>query len=388
MCGLNASTRTSETILFLLSRGANPKLKDNIGFTVLHYATFFGREDAVSLLLTIGLDANQRDKDGFKPLDIALHIKNRYIIDELANYTVEAQNGQLDEIIKHCSKKQLKDYLDIFLILFARLFVFFFVMTTLFWSYPQYIFHYYPASKDLYLHHLAILISSLCLWTCWYRVMRKNPGYLRIDSEEYYNILEYKLNLVDKNRMHQIIPDDIFKDAQLCHICRTLQPIRSKHCRFCKRCVDSFDHHCLYLSNCIGKRNRLSFLCLIFHMLFVGSVYLALILIVIKRHNWILTYQHLANLAFAFKLITIGGILTVCTIRRACINLTTNEELNKDSCKYLRNDNSRFSRTSLWTNFKDYFQTSTFFMHHQNHNLFNKNQQFIYQPLANKTDSF
>lgn len=247
MFGLNVDTKTSDTILFLLSRGANPNLKDKIGFTVLHYATFFGREDAVSLLLTIGIDANQRDKDGFKPLDIALHIRNRYIIEELKDYTYEAQNGQLDEVIRICSRRKFRDYIDLILILFARIFVFFFIITALFWSYPQYLFHYYPESKDLILIHLAIFISSTSLWICWYRVMRKNPGYLQIDSEEYYCVLEYKLNLIGKNKMQQIIPDDIYKDAQLCHICRTLQPFRSKHCRFCNRCTEYFDHHCMYL---------------------------------------------------------------------------------------------------------------------------------------------
>lgn len=384
MYGFNVDTKTSDTILFLLSRGANPKLVDNIGFTALHYATFFGREDAVSLLITIGLDPNQRDKDGFKPLDIALHTKNRYIIGELAEYTIEAQKGLLDNVISRCSKRKWSDYFDLFLMMMARLFVIFFVVTTLFWSYPQYLFHYYPASKDLLILHIAILISSSCLWLCWYRVMRKNPGYLPIDSEEYYNIIEYKLKLTDKNKMHQIIPDDIYKDANLCHICRTIQPVRSKHCRFCKRCTECFDHHCLYLSNCIGKRNRLSFLCLIFHMFFVGLAYMILILIIIKRHHWTLTYLHIANLVFCMKLIFIGGVLTICTVRRAMINLTTNEETKRDSYKYLKKqDGSYFNQfdRGFWTNVKDYFTSSAFLLH--NTHLF-KSPKCKYQRLYNQ----
>ena len=389
MFGMNVDTKTSDTVLFLLSRGANPKMKDHIGFTALHYATFYGREDAVSLLLTIGIDANQRDKDGFKPLDIALHMKNRYMIEELANYTLEAQNGQMDLIIKRCSRRKLRDYLDLLLVTFARIFVAFFVITTLFWTYPQYIFHYLPGSKDLYLLHIAIFISSSSLWICWYRAMRKSPGHLPIDSQDYYDVLEYKLSLTDRNKMHQVIPDDIYKDAQLCHICRTLQPARSRHCRFCRRCTEMFDHHCMYLSNCVGKRNRLSFFCLIFHMLFVGAMYITLILLVMRRNNWTLTYQHLANLAFGLKLITIGGILTICTVRRAMINLTTNEELRKDSYKYLKNQNgafhNQFDKGSVWTNLRDYFRTSTFFIN-KNPRLFGRNRHFDYQPLS-ATDS-
>lgn len=30
---------------------------------------------------------------------------------------------------------------------------------------------------------------------------------------------------------------------------------KSKHCRYCNKCVDEFDHHCKWLNNCIGKQN-------------------------------------------------------------------------------------------------------------------------------------
>ena len=30
---------------------------------------------------------------------------------------------------------------------------------------------------------------------------------------------------------------------------------KAKHCRICDKCVRDFDHHCIWLNNCIGKRN-------------------------------------------------------------------------------------------------------------------------------------
>lgn len=40
-----------------------------------------------------------------------------------------------------------------------------------------------------------------------------------------------------------------------CLICDMWQPIRTKHCYHCNKCVLRFDHHCHFLSTCIGEGN-------------------------------------------------------------------------------------------------------------------------------------
>jgi palmitoyltransferase len=48
-----------------------------------------------------------------------------------------------------------------------------------------------------------------------------------------------------------------------CDRCDTHVSDQSKHCRRCNRCTLRFDHHCIWLNNCIGSSNYSVFLALI-----------------------------------------------------------------------------------------------------------------------------
>lgn len=63
-----------------------------------------------------------------------------------------------------------------------------------------------------------------------------------------------------------------------CLICKVKEkPPRSKHCSICGICVEKYDHHCIWLNNCVGEANYKYFLiylfnhmCLTFYVTFVG----------------------------------------------------------------------------------------------------------------------
>ncbi|KAI3459943.1 hypothetical protein Pfo_016606 [Paulownia fortunei] len=52
------------------------------------------------------------------------------------------------------------------------------------------------------------------------------------------------------------------EDALFCTLCNAEVCKFSKHCRSCDKCVDGFDHHCRWLNNCVGRKNYITFVCL------------------------------------------------------------------------------------------------------------------------------
>ena len=51
----------------------------------------------------------------------------------------------------------------------------------------------------------------------------------------------------------------IFVESKYCTLCHLEMPLRTKHCKKCDYCVATHDHHCPWIGNCVGERNKARF---------------------------------------------------------------------------------------------------------------------------------
>lgn len=56
-----------------------------------------------------------------------------------------------------------------------------------------------------------------------------------------------------------------------CDKCQKNRPERSHHCRSCNICILKMDHHCPWISNCVGANNQKTFYLMLFYSL-IGCV--------------------------------------------------------------------------------------------------------------------
>eukprot|EP00812_Abedinium_dasypus_P008999 NODE_2720_length_888_cov_228.085234.p2 GENE.NODE_2720_length_888_cov_228.085234~~NODE_2720_length_888_cov_228.085234.p2 ORF type:complete len:222 (+),score=63.94 NODE_2720_length_888_cov_228.085234:146-811(+) len=93
-----------------------------------------------------------------------------------------------------------------------------------------------------------------------------NPGIVprSEDQSKELEVGNYKLDINGVACPRFLRLRGITVKQKYCSTCNIFRPPRSKHCNSCDNCVLRFDHHCVWLGQCVGLQNYRFFVGLIF----------------------------------------------------------------------------------------------------------------------------
>ena len=117
--------------------------------------------------------------------------------------------------------------------------------------------------------YIAYIGIALCHYS-FFIACTKSPGIITKDNEHCYD--------------HHPYDGILYLNGYYCKTCKTKKLARSKHCSSCNICVPTFDHHCVWLNQCVGELNYKYFLIfLMTHVIFFSYAVAVLSTIIISQ---------------------------------------------------------------------------------------------------------
>lgn len=282
--------------------GANINANDNESLNALHWAVVRGNKHCIKRLVQEGIEINHKQLNGKTPRDMATELKLLSSFEDGLSLAGRDPDSALPRqpwlpvsfhskaifIVPHI-------YIGLILLIFSRApIVLSLPLSTIilyssqklvsslqdegqsihqtpylsgifagsaFWTTLHWLWSVMPATCSSYapLNGIFGVIFAICLYN-FYRAMLMDPGFVRSADGSRADQRE----LVDK-----MIQEGVYGSETYCIYCLLRKPLRSKHCKICKRCVARHDHHCPWVNNCVGLRNHRAFMVYIIAM-FLG----------------------------------------------------------------------------------------------------------------------
>lgn len=223
------------------------------------------------------------------------------------------------------------------------------VMWTMFALWATYWTHVHPRLEWQLLKTLFFILQFPYL----YYILAAHfspPGY--IDKE-----------VVDGANVDRYILTEGLAPENFCITCLHKRPLRSKHCRYCNKCVSRFDHHCPWFDNCVGSppnqigshHNFIMFLTVSVTVHTVLGTAMTVVLFshpdipsvfspfdfalhVYRNELWLAIMGFYNGFHYLWELLLLSDQL-----RNAMLGLTLNEWINRKRYKHLQDETGRMT---------------------------------------------
>lgn len=125
--------------------------------------------------------------------------------------------------------------------------------------------------KSFYMMSISIILYIISV-VCIVKGGCTDPGIIPRQADNF--------SVYRRKRDFNMVSNGAIIKYSFCPTCNIFRPPRSSHCATCDNCCLRFDHHCLWLGLCVGKRNYKYFFylitCLNLHaiMSFIYSIFI------------------------------------------------------------------------------------------------------------------